>query len=460
MLSIRKRLTFILVFCTITAVLLSTLFVNKAVDSTFNKYMADNQNKRNERILGYFEEIYKKDKKWTESSGKELQHEGYMSNYCLTLLDENKKQIWGMDPKDISYMKLTESKDGSGRGEYKTDTFELKVEGKVVGYIQIGQYEPVLLSEEDINFKNSINKNIAVSVLIALSISILVSLMISRQFSNPIKEVSDTSVSLSRGKYEARSASKSNVFEINNLIKSINILGEKLMYQDDLRKRLISDISHEIRTPLNVLQNNLEAMIDGIFLPTTERLNNLNDEVIRFGKLLNNLNSLKQLEDEDMKLKYEKIFLDELIESVYRDFLIHAKSKNIKLSLEIMKEEKYVILGDKDKLRQVFINILSNAIKFTNNEGSVWIKLSYNKTQIFVTIKDTGIGIKNEDLPFIFERLYRADKSRHEIEGSGIGLTIAKKIINLHSGIIEVDSKEGKGSSFTICLNKQSLIKI
>lgn len=452
--SIRKRLTFILVASTVIAVLLSTLFVNLAVDNTFNKYRADNQIKRNQRIVEYFQEIYKRDKKWTEDSGKEMQHEGYMSNYCLTLLDADKKEIWGMDPNEIRNMNLPNLKGVSGSGEYNANTFEIKDDAKVVGYIIIGQYQPVLLSEQDINFKESINKNTAVSVVITIIISILVSIMFSRQFSNPIKKVSETSVDLSRGNYESSLNTKSNVLEINNLISSINILGEQLKYQDSLRKRLVSDISHELRTPLNILQNNLEAMIDGVFPATPDRLSNLNDEVIRFGKLLNNLNTLKEFEEEKVIVNLEIIKLDELVSNVCEDFLIPAKNKNVELIYSYWPEEDYSVSGDRDKLRQVFINILSNAVKFTKTGGNIWVDVSGNRDHIFVKIKDTGIGIKKQDLPFIFERLYRGDKSRHETEGSGIGLTLVKKIIGLHSAMIDVESEEGIGTSFILRFNK------
>lgn len=456
--SIRRKLTIILVICTIIAVLLSTLFVNLAVDNTFNKYIADNQEKRNERIVDSFTQIYMMDKKWTESSGKEMQHEGYMSNYCLTLLDSNKKQVWGMDPKEIENMNLTNINGVDNSGEYITNTFEIKAQNKIVGYIIVGQYQPVLLSEEDINFKNSININTIVSMLFTIAICALVSVLFSKQFSKPIKAVSDTSVDLSRGNYESMLDIKSNVFEINNLICSINVLGERLKYQDAIRKRLVSDISHEVRTPLNVLQNNIEAMIDGVFPVTTDRLNNLNEEVIRFGKLLNNLNCLKEFEEQKAVLNFEHIRLDELVSNVCQDFLIHSRNSNIDLMLSYDKEEDYSVSGDGDRLRQVFINIISNAFKFSKNNGKIWVKLSCDKQYIFIMIKDTGMGIKKADLPFIFERLYRGDKSRNKIEGSGIGLTIAKQILMLHSATINVESEEGIGTCITLRFNKDSVI--
>lgn len=453
MYSIRKRLTIILVVCTVTAVLLSTLFVNLAVDNTFNKYIADNQEKRNERIVDYYTQIYIRDKKWTENSGKEMQHEGYMSNYCLTLLDSSKREMWAMDPKEIMNMNLAHLKDGNS-GEYNTTTLPIKNDSKIVGYIVIGQYQPVLLSEEDINFKSSINRYIGVSVLITIAFCVLVSILLSRQFSRPIKAVSETSVNLSRGDYESKLDIKSNVLEISNLINSINILGGQLKHQDILRRRLVSDISHEVRTPLNVLQNNLEAMIDGIFPVTTERLNNLNDEVIRFGKLLYNLNSLKEFEEQKVGLSKENIHLDKLLANVCKDFFVQSKNRKIELILDYDKTGEYSVLGDMDSLKQVFINILSNAFKFSKDNGKIWIRINCDNEYIFVRIKDEGIGIRKMDLPYIFERLYRADKSRNEIEGTGIGLTIVKQILIQHSAKIDVKSEEGKGTCFTIRFNK------
>lgn len=451
--SVRRRLSLILIACTIAAVVLSALFVNIAMNSTFNKYMSNVQNQRYVTIVQYFEQVYKKDGKWTATSGQEMMHEAYMSNYCLTLLDADKNVIWGMNPNDILNGTHMMMGSGAGKGVYNSKTFAINGNGKVVGYIMVGQYYAVLLSEQDINFKNSINEGIAISSLITILIAVAVSLTISKQFSRPIKRVSDTSVELSKGNYEARSNIKSNIIEINTLIESTNMLGEKLNHQDLLRKRLVSDISHEIRTPLNVLQNNFEAMIDGVLPITSDRLNNLNEEVIRFGKLLNNLNSLKQFETEEVPLNISTIFLEDLVTDVCNDFAVIAKEKDVHIDLHF-EPKKYMTLGDADKLKQVFFNLMSNAVKFSRINGNIWVSLKENKDKVIVQIKDNGIGIKKDDLPYIFERLYRGDKSRQLTAGSGIGLTMVKKILNFHGASIDVESEENKGTTFSLYFDK------
>lgn len=450
MYSIRRKLSIILVASTVIAILLTSLFVNLTINNMFNKYLMDSQKKREVRIVEYFQELYKRDSKWTKDSGIEMMHEAYMSNYCLTLLDSNKKEIWGMNPNDISE-KAHEALLGSkNNGVYTSKSYEIKSGENIVGYVVIGQYSSILLSEDDINFKISVNKSIAVSVVVTLLITILISLYISKQFSIPIKAVSDMSVNLSKGNFNSRSDNISNISEIENLQTSINKLGEKLKQQDLLRKRLVSDISHEIRTPLNVLQNNLEAMIDGVFPVTTERLSSLNDEVVRFGKLLNNLNTLKEFEAEEIPLMCEYIDVKEIVYSVCEDFSSILKDKNIMLNYKVNNKNNHIILGDKDKIKQVFINIISNAVKFNKNNGEIEVSINKSKTNIIVKIKDNGLGIKKEDLPFIFERLYRGDKSRHEVEGNGIGLTVVKSILSLHYASIEVKSEIGKGTEVIV----------
>ena len=452
--SIRQRLSAIIIFCAVVAVLLSALIINITITNTFSRYMENIQTKRNQKLVEYFQQVYKSDGGWNSTSGEEMMHEAYMSNYCLSLLDENRKVVWEMNHEDIKSKNYMTINWLEKTGIYSTNTFNINANDKTVGYIIVGQYSPILLSQEDINFKIQINKSIVFSGVLTLAIVAVISLILSKQFSEPIKEVSKTSVSLSNGNYDSRSNIESNIEEIRNLTESINSLGDKLNSQDLLRKRLVSDISHEIRTPLNVLQNNLEAMIDGIIPVTTDKLNSLNDEVIRFGKLLNNLDLLKQIESDEIVLNFGLVNIGELLSAVISDFYIAANEKNIKLIMDKEEDKDFIVLGDYDNLKQVFINLISNGIKFTNNNGTVWVNVSSNIDSVIVKIKDNGIGIKKEDLPYVFERMYRGDKSRQKIEGSGIGLTLVKKILILHSATIDLESKENKGTTFTVYINK------
>ncbi|WMJ76452.1 MULTISPECIES: sensor histidine kinase [unclassified Sedimentibacter] len=453
MTTIRKKISIILFLCSFAAIVLIMLFINLTIKGIFKEYMADVQNKRYERIVSYLEEAYKKDGKWSEYSGIELMHEAYMSNYILTLYDERNTLVWGMNPMDIKNEINLKHMKVQDEGVYTTKKFGLEYNDEIVGYVEIGQYAPLLITEEDVLFQTSVNKSIIASGVLTLIIITAASLYLSKQFSDPIKEVAGMSVNLSKGHFEEKASIQTDIEEIRDLRNSINILADKLNKQDMIRKRLISDINHEIRTPLNVMQNNFEAMIDGVFPVTQARLNKLNDEIIRFGKLLNNLEKLKEFETESLKLNFYAIELFGLIESLYDDFLMESEKKHISIDLIKERDTNYFILGDSDRLKQVFINLVNNAIKFSEKNGKISINVYAKGKKIFVEVADNGIGIKTEDLPFIFERLYRGDKSRHETEGSGIGLTIVKNILTLHSGSIEVESEENNGTKFILCFN-------
>lgn len=453
--SIRKKILISILICSIFGLGVSFILINLNVNNSFNDYMEDMQNKRDKRIIEYFSQVYKRDGSWTEESGEELIHEAYMNNYCLSLMNTDKKIIWMMNPDTIRQKgHMMDMMQNKNKGIYTSKTYEIKVEEKIAGYVAIGQYSSILLSKEDEKFINSLNNSVLISILFTIIITVIISLYISKQISNPIKKVSDISVALSKGNYDIGIESKSNILEIKKLEDSISELKEKLQKQDSLRKRLVSDISHEIRTPLNILQNNLEAMIDGIFPLDEENLVGLNEEVIRFGKLLDNLNILKEIEGEDINLSMHKVSLKNILEGVIKDFSIILKEKHIQLEKHIDKDKNYYINGDENALKQVLINIISNSVKFIKSNGIIKVILKENKNNIEIIIEDNGEGIKREDLPFIFERLYRGDKSRHEIDGSGIGLTIVKRILNIHSAYIDIESELGKGTIVQIKFKK------
>jgi len=319
--------------------------------------------------------------------------------------------------------------------------------------VVIGQFSPLVISTEDENFLNSITMSILISAFIAVFIIILIALFVARQLSDPIERISQTAYSLSMGDLSARETSEADVIEIETLRNSINSLGEKLDRQDMLRKRLITDVSHELRNPLNVLQTNLEAIIDGILPATPERLSSLNSEVVRFGKLLDNLNILKQFEAESMVAKITVLDIQQVLQDIYHNFQGLTREKAIKFKFMYQRNTEYLILADRHSIYQVVTNLLHNAIKFTPRNGMITIRLTRDEKYCYIKIKDTGIGIPKDELPNVFERFYRVDKSREVVDGSGIGLTIVKNFVKLNGGTIDVTSTVGKGSTFTVRFN-------
>lgn len=436
--TLRRKLGLLLFSCALLATLLITFFVNQTILHQVEQYMYDNQAKRNDRLITYFEDYYASHGQFDEKAGAELAHEAYMNNYCLVLMDVDYNVIWGMSPNEM----------GLEAGEiHQADTYELVVNDDIIGYLEIGQHMALLLSQEDLLFKQAINQSIFISAIITMMIIGGISYIFSKPLSLPIKKVSDMARRLATGDFKEEVIENLNIQELDSLQQSMNHLAKTLMAHEEARKQLISDVSHELRTPLNILQTNLEGMMDGVIPVDEARLQALHQEVVRFGKLVSNLEVLKQFESKTVKFKREPINLQHVMVCLLPEFELLMRQKQIKLTVEI---EDAWIEGDEDQLKQVFINLISNAYKFTPPFGNVCVSVTSHLDTVQVEIQDSGVGIEKEHQSKIFNRFYRVDPSRHQIEGSGIGLTIVKQIVKLHEGSIEVRSEKGQGTTFVL----------
>ncbi|MFH0347419.1 sensor histidine kinase ResE [Bacillus vallismortis] len=221
---------------------------------------------------------------------------------------------------------------------------------------------------------------------------------------------------------------------------------------DKLREDFIANVSHELRTPISMLQGYSEAIVDDIASSEEDRkeiAQIIYDESLRMGRLVNDLLDLARMESGHTGLHYEKINVNEFLEKIIRKFSGVAKEKNIALHQVVsLIEEEFMF--DEDKMEQVFTNLVDNALRHTSSGGSVSIEVHSVKDGLKIDIKDSGSGIPEEDLPFIFERFYKADKARTRGRaGTGLGLAIVKNIVEAHNGSITVHSRMDKGTTFT-----------
>lgn len=227
---------------------------------------------------------------------------------------------------------------------------------------------------------------------------------------------------------------------------------------DKLRKDFIANVSHELRTPISLMQGYSEAIVDDI-AETKEEKNELAkiiyDESLRMSRLVNDLLDLSRMEAGHIQLNIEKIDLEQYVDRIYRKFVGAVNERQIDLKLTKDLTEKYAYF-DGDRMEQVFTNLIVNAMTHTE-EGTVHIVVKNQPETLHIDVIDSGKGIPEEDLPFIFERFYKADKSRtrsHNKKGTGLGLAIVKNIIEAHKGTISVKSKLGSGTTFTIDIPK------
>jgi signal transduction histidine kinase len=216
------------------------------------------------------------------------------------------------------------------------------------------------------------------------------------------------------------------------------------------QQRFLADVSHELRTPLTVIKGNVDLMRRTSQVDA-ESLDSIEDEADRLTRLVGDLLLEAQVESGNLPLHFSPVELDTLLLEVFREMRILARSR---VRLKLPEIDQVMVNGDRDRLKQVFINLVSNAIKYTPQGGEVTLSLARVGENARLVVRDTGQGIPAEDLPHIFERFYRAEKSRSRsrVGGFGLGLSIANWIIDRHGGQIEVDSMEGKGTTFCIFL--------
>lgn len=447
----------------IIIVTLLTVFISKFYfDKKFGDYiMIKNQNTV-QNILMELSEQYS-DNQWNYKNIEKITYNSLDKGIIVALYDKEDKEIMNIEKnsKDkcnriMNFIKSSmEGKYGSTTSQFKPVYYPLIKSGEKIGEVRVKFYGPIFYMQNELVFLDIVNKIIlGIGVLLILA-STVIGFIISRSITRPINKLMTKAKYISKGEYDKKIEINTDILEINDLINSINNLSQSIKEQENIRKRLTGDISHELKTPLTNIQSHLEAMIDGIWEPTEERLLSVKEEAERLSSLVSDMQKLNKYDESSIKLKKDNVNISDIICFVIFQFSNLAKSKNIKIEYE---KKNINLYCDKDKITQALVNILSNAIRYSNEGSTIFIEEKLKDNKVIISIEDQGIGISEEDLKYVFERFYRADKSRTRATGgTGIGLTIVKSIVSSHGGEVKLESKLGEGSKFTIILPKEDI---
>ncbi len=243
--------------------------------------------------------------------------------------------------------------------------------------------------------------------------------------------------------------------EIGQLGNAFNEMAQSLEKSEEARRQMIADIAHELRTPLSTIQGNLEALLDGVYATTPERIEAIHAKTLMLGRLINDLQELSLAEAGELSLEKHPTDLAWLVARLQDQVQPQCDEKEITLLVETPSILSIAI--DRERIEQILLNLLSNALRYTERGGQVRMSVQPGETEIHISVADTGKGIAPEDLPHIFERFYRGDKSRSRSSGgAGLGLAIAKRLVELHGGRIWAESKLGQGTTFTFSLPSSS----
>jgi histidine kinase len=305
------------------------------------------------------------------------------------------------------------------------------------------------------NFKAAVNESLLFSSIAAFIIAGISSILISRQITKPLRSITGASQEIAKGNFSQRVQVNGNDGdELTRLGHSFNRMAEQLEQTENMRRQLIGDISHELRTPLTAIKGSIEGLIDGVLTGDETTYQQIHLEADRLQRLVEDLQELSRVEGGAFRLSKKKIYIDELLHDALAPLLNTFNAKGIQVSIH-SKKDLPSVMADHDRILQVLQNLLGNALQFTPENGTIEINAKKMDTNVQISVKDDGDGIEADHLPHIFERFYRADRSRSRQNGggSGIGLTIAQSLVEAHGGKIWADSEgKGHGSTFTFTL--------
>ncbi|MDR1131230.1 MAG: HAMP domain-containing protein [Oscillospiraceae bacterium] len=457
----RTQLTFALALIVFVTVALISILANTFINMEFEKYAkAQQQSHANDIATNLSRQYNSITGKWNIEYIHGVGMSALYDGYLIRLMDLPGNVVWDAENHDMAtctqvmmdIISRMEKKRPGLSGGFVTQEYDLKPNGQKVGSVAIQYYGPYFLSESDFHFLDSLNLISVIVGSLALLCSVVVGGLLARRISRPIIKTAHIATQIAEGNYKIRFDGTIKSRELDELVAAVNHMAASLDNQEGLRKRLTTDVAHELRTPLTAVASHLEAMIEGLWEITPQRLQSCYEEIGRISGLVADLEQLAKVENENLRLKKSDVDLRTLINTVVGNFETESAKKNLSVSVDGTETH---VNADKDRLNQVFANLLSNAIKYTPENGKIHVSIRDMDKNGVVMIEDSGIGIPEKDLPFIFERFYRADKSRsRSTGGAGIGLTIVKSIVSAHGGTIMAGQGGGQGSRFTVTLPK------
>ena len=299
-------------------------------------------------------------------------------------------------------------------------------------------------------FQNAWNRSAVLSVVVGAGTAGAVSYVSSKRITKPVKQMKCITQKFAAGDLNER-VPESDIPELNQLRVSFNSMASSIGNVEQRRRELISDLTHELRTPLTVMRGYLEELADGKIEGNSELYLRLIKETRRLERLIHDLQELSKAEAGYLSIDSQSLNLYPLLTSLVEKFADQLLEEGPELALECPKDLPPV-LADRDRTEQILVNLIGNAIRYTET-GSITVEAKKINRQVWIAVSDTGIGIAEADLPFLFERFWRADPSRSSHSGgTGIGLAIARRLVELQGGRIEVESELGTGSTFRFSL--------
>jgi len=446
----RNKLFFAFLAVVLTA-LVSNLLYEFFITRDFEDYVSGTREDKLYWILASIEGSYA-DGHWDHRSLHDAIHWAIMLGFDVKVLDSEKKELMNSDM-IVSMLSPSMKRRMKNIGDINAtksgfETYPLYLEGSEIGTMLVRQLDkPLSINRKEIMFRERGRNFLIISFVITGSGAVILSLFFTLFLSKPLKKMKDAVETMAHRDFSVRLPVTSHD-EIGSLSRSFNFMAEALEREEALRKHLTSNIAHELRTPLSVMQANAEAMLDGVVEDKIRGLGNIRTEIEKLTGLVEGIEDITKAEA-SFFIKKDYIMLDlrDFIETIALKINPLASDKG--LEIQISKRQNINVHTDADKLERIIQNILSNAIKNTP-KGCITIDYGEKGEMFFISIRDTGTGIEKEKQELIFRRFYHGADST----GLGLGLAIVKELLEVMGGHMDVESRAGEGSIFTLWLPK------
>lgn len=335
---------------------------------------------------------------------------------------------------------------------------EVKLEdGSVIGTVSLWAFgSDALLTKGDAAFRTNSYKAVVTASVVAMILACLMGVLASRKLAKPVKSITSTAAQIRSGDLTARTGIVGDD-EIGQLGETFDDMATTLERDLKLEHRLTSDVAHELRTPLMAMLATVEAMQDGVLPSDEEHLETVASEVRRLSRLVSAMLTLSRIENGTTPFRPERTEMVGLVRSVVesQEQLFNDRGLRLRFDAKAPRGELYCEC-DRDMIRQALINLMSNALRYTPENGWVVVNVGQEGRDLKIAVSDTGIGIAKEDLARVFSRFWRSDASRERASGGlGVGLSVTKEIIDRHHGYISVESELGKGTTFILHIPRE-----
>jgi two-component system sensor histidine kinase BaeS len=435
--SFQAKLLVAFVLIVLLTSLAGYLFINQSVKRAFSEFTVTTYTPQERAVLQLVRALYEQ----TGSLDAVIAFlERGRREVPVLLVDSDRTVVYAPDPRIVGRRLSTDQLEEG----VTIDLADGEVWTVIPSRVVLGQ---AILEE---GFLRTTRRSLWLAGLVAMAVAILLSVLLLRQVTRPLRRLDAATRRIARGEFDER-VGISTSDEIGRLARSFNEMAESLDRAERTKKRMIADVSHELRTPLAAVRSVLEGLRDGLIEPTPETLASLHDKILLTTRLVHDLHELTLADAGRLSIRPAPHRIDAIVDTIVETIGVQLEDSSLRLDRRIDDGLPPVVV-DRQRIEQVFLNLLANAIRHTPEGGTILISAAEHRGGVLTSICDTGPGLTETDLAHVFDRFYRADDARSSDGGAGLGLSIAKALVDAQGGSIWAENRPSGGACFHVLL--------